>query len=119
MSEHKLGRTERERRQKCRLFAEQRGLCFYCNKHMMLTFQHLKQQPENLATLEHMDSKWSQERGKHPGEQRHVLACRKCNWTRGRLEEAAQSKEVLKARSMGIKTENMGKVDSQPEVSTV
>lgn len=43
-------------------------------------------QPDDLATIEHLDSKPSGERGKHKGEKRIVLACRRCNWTRGNAE---------------------------------
>jgi hypothetical protein len=35
--------------------------------------------PPWFATLEHLDDKWSEERGKHSGEYRVVLACWKCN----------------------------------------
>jgi hypothetical protein len=41
-----------------------------------------KVMPHNAATLDHLDSRMSPERGKHPGERRHVLACYRCNQDR-------------------------------------
>jgi hypothetical protein len=48
---------------------------------MLLFLEHADgvRPPDNLATYEHLDSKLSPERGKHPGKQRVVLACWSCN----------------------------------------
>lgn len=35
--------------------------------------------PPDAATLDHLDDRWSPERGMHPGERRRVAACRECN----------------------------------------
>lgn len=47
-------------------------------------------QPDDLATIEHLDSKLSGERGSHKGERRQVIACRRCNWERGNAELHSQ-----------------------------
>jgi hypothetical protein len=100
--------TQLKHRKVLRLFEEQDGRCFWCKKPMVL-FQrerlHRKGRkgkvrlPQNLATLEHLDSRLSPERGKHNGERRIVLACAHCNHLRGRMEQATQPKEILWERS--------------------
>lgn len=40
----------------------------------------------NMATIDHIDSRLSPERGKHPGKVRTVLSCRKCNELRAAAE---------------------------------
>lgn len=77
---------EKIKRQKLRLFARQQGKCHYCKQPMLLSFApptH-KSTPRNLATLEHLDHKFSPDRGKHSGEHRRVLACWGCNNDKGR-----------------------------------
>ncbi len=49
--------------------------------------------------MEHLDDRHSQERGKHPGEQRIVLACWECNNRRSRLMEKIQPLELLQRRA--------------------
>jgi len=83
----------RLRRQKCRLFSLQDGRCCWCNRHMFLTFKETNPQPDDMATLDHLDHKLSEDRGKHAGEVRHVLACRKCNLERGEADRKRYEKQ--------------------------
>lgn len=85
MSERAQNKKAQERRQKLALFERQNGLCFYCKQHMILSFApptHAKENPRR-ATLEHLDHRWSPDRGRHSGEYRRVLACHECNGKRG------------------------------------
>jgi 5-methylcytosine-specific restriction endonuclease McrA len=60
-----------------RLFKQQKGLCFYCNKRMSLTSRRAKGQPaKNFATFEHLIRR--SEGGKFTKEN-IVLAHRVCN----------------------------------------
>jgi hypothetical protein len=90
------------KRQKCSLFAFQEGRCYYCQQFMTLSFAppepHKSPDPRS-ATIEHLDHRFSPERGQHGGEYRKVLSCRKCNDERGRLIQASQPIEVLRERA--------------------
>lgn len=59
----------------------------------------IKNPPDNLATLDHLDSRFSQERGKHPGKVRTVLACQKCNLQRAADEARRLGAEALRRRT--------------------
>lgn len=68
------------------LFKEQKGLCHWCREPMTLIERTDKKQGEpkikrrpDEATIEHLDPRYSPERGKHAGEIRQVLACSSCN----------------------------------------
>lgn len=54
--------------------------------------------PPNQATIEHLDSRYSPERGKMAGE-RTTLACWKCNNTRNCHEQRRVPIEVRRERS--------------------
>jgi hypothetical protein len=58
-----------------------------------------KHPPDNEATIDHLDSRLSPERGMYPGLVRHVLACRVCNGRRAAEEERRLSSEELWRRS--------------------
>lgn len=53
--------------------------CYYCGRVTRLLETNGGHIPDDAATIEHLDSRYSDERGKHSGEYRRVLACRKCN----------------------------------------
>ena len=55
--------------------------------------------PPMLCTFDHFDDRYSDERGKHPGEYRNVAACWTCNNRRNQMQEAHVPKEVLWAKS--------------------
>lgn len=92
--------SARRRRKKIRLFVDQDGRCHYCRIPMLLSFHHMAHQPANLATIEHLDSRLSGERGKHHGEIRIVLACRQCNHERGTQEYNLLSLDERRERSV-------------------
>ena len=55
--------------------------------------------PDNLATIEHLDDRFSDKRGTYVNTPRTVLACSKCNRDRGRAEEEKQGVEELRQRA--------------------
>lgn len=57
--------------------------------------------PPDMCTTDHLDHKWSPERGTYPSGKviRHVAACRQCNMERGLQEEIA----LTNAKQAGIK----------------
>ncbi|HWG06018.1 MAG TPA: hypothetical protein VG271_13475 [Beijerinckiaceae bacterium] len=86
-----LTRNQRKRRQLVRLFERQNGLCFWCKKPMHL-WVHVQGEtpPIDSCTIDHLDSRLSPMRGKHPhGEIRHVASCWKCNNERANEEHRA------------------------------
>lgn len=61
-----------------------------------------KTHPDNMATLDHLRSKFDPKRpNRKPGEQRWFLSCKKCNMERGRADEKAQPIEELRRRAGG------------------
>lgn len=72
---------KRERRDK--LFKQQKGLCYYC-KGMMKKHNVGDKVMPMTCTIEHLDDKFSPERGMHQGEERTVAACSKCNTDRAK-----------------------------------
>lgn len=71
------------KKQRQKLFILQEGRCFWCDCQMVQSWEHAteKSPPDNLATLEHLDSRNSGRRGKFVDSKqiRHVVACHKCN----------------------------------------
>jgi len=99
-------RTDQKKRQKKQqrvgLYKRQKGKCFYCKDQMILIMKDLKHGSKSnpkMATFEHLDDKFSNERGNHNGEFRIVLACLECNNKQGRFNQANQSIEELRRRS--------------------
>lgn len=77
--------------------------CYYCGNLTELPphMQHLKNQKDHYATIEHIYSKYNPLR-RTPNttmEQRHVLACYKCNQEKARQDELAVGIEELRRRS--------------------
>lgn len=94
----RLSTNERKRRQKAALYWHQSGLCYYCAVPVLLKeWPRRLRQPDHLATLEHLDHKFSPERGRHQGEYRRVLACRRCNEIKGRQDAAMLARVDLGA----------------------
>lgn len=103
VSGKKLTRSQKKLRQLRWLFARQGGLCHWCEVVMQPpgTFKPKNgvPTPPRLCTLEHLDDRFSPDRGKRVGEFRRVAACHACNHARGLASQAAQPIEVLRARS--------------------
>ena len=65
--------------------------CHWCKKPTVLIERHERKKGEpkvrhrpDEATIDHLDPRHSNERGKHKGEYRRVLSCLKCNGERDR-----------------------------------
>lgn len=85
-------RKGREWRRRVNLFLRQGGLCYWCNRPMFLpvSLSGGEGNRDSMATIDHLDSRLSPERGTHKKEQRTVMAHARCNHDRGHDEEAAQ-----------------------------
>lgn len=93
--------TEWKKRYRRKLFEKQDGLCWWCKEPMQL-IENMRggRHPPRMATLEHLDDRFSPNRGRFPaGERRIVLACAKCNWEKGVESQAAQPIEELHRRA--------------------
>ncbi len=92
---------ERKRRKRKWLFDHQKGLCYWCHNPMRIIQMPAKaiNMPLDLCTLDHLDDRFSSDRGKHPNERRIVAACWKCNFDRSQERERNLPKEVLWERS--------------------
>jgi len=90
----------RNQKKRKRLFASQDGKCYWCDCQMILVEKtgNRKEFFDDEATLEHLDSRLSNQRGKSSG-RRVVLACRLCNHKRGVEEESLLPIEELHRRS--------------------
>ncbi len=105
---NKMGKSTnaRNRRRKTRRYMEQRGLCWYCQEKMILSFRaHGGNQPKRLATMEHLDDKYSGKRGKRQGEIRIVIACKECNESKGRKRTSDRPIYELWKRSSRMSVE--------------
>ena len=80
MVNNRVGRTQRHRE---KLFREQRGLCFYCQRPMLLRNGHTDgaHMPGTLATLDHIIP--ISNGGAKAPTLNTVAACRTCNGKRG------------------------------------
>lgn len=90
-------------RQKARMFSEQKGLCYYCQKPMLLIKKDWTGQkmPGNLATVEHLRHRFDVRRYEpcDGSEKRRVLACARCNG-----EQGARKERELRGEAMVINT---------------
>ena len=96
---------KKKHKKKRKLFQEQNGLCWYCKTEMILIFEKPKAKvpsPSNMATFEHLDDRFNQERGTRTGERRIVLACNQCNHAQGKQQQAEQPIKELHRRSNHI-----------------
>ena len=71
-------------RSRYRLWRAQNGRCHFCGVQTVFPDKgNGKQTPKpNWATLEHLDDRYSPNRGKYPGDYRRVMACWQCNHDR-------------------------------------
>lgn len=79
--------TKRNRLLRHKLFAKQKGKCFYCGTLMIEFAGHCQLPDDNMCTLEHMTNKLDREPGKPIG---YVAACYKCNQDKGRERVIAE-----------------------------
>lgn len=97
--------NQARKRQRDRLMELQGGLCFHCNQPMTLDgyndnpdHRH-KSAPDNQATFEHLDDKFSRLRNMPTIGRRVVLACRKCNNDRSNQTQQTIDTDELRYRS--------------------
>lgn len=103
----KQGRGNAYERWQRRQLWEMHPNCHWCQKPTILPPKYSDQFRQgqvkpNFATVEHLDSRLSHERGKHPGEFRRVIACWKCNNERNDREQRALPRQTLWERSRQI-----------------
>lgn len=107
LSEMERPRTKRTPEDKtnatrrAKLFHKQEGKCYWCELPMLLIKPPAKMEKpiRNMCTLDHLDDRFSPERGKHGGELRTVAACWQCNWNRNKQREKELPREILQAAS--------------------
>lgn len=99
MPKRKKSSQKRRKRQREILLKRQHGRCHFCKVIMCAEGYELKYKPMNLAVLFHLDSRYSDERGQHQGEFRHVLACRLCADQRSKTEQASVPLRELRIRA--------------------
>ena len=79
--------TAKHKRQTLALYWRQNGRCHWCECDMLPPgpdgATKKKRVNPRLCTLDHLDDRFSSERGKHAGEFRRVAACWQCNQDRG------------------------------------
>lgn len=91
--------SRNNRQRKNRLFYTH-PYCYWCNIKLVHPKDcDDKNQPANMATLDHLDDRYSEQRGTQPGQVRTVLACNKCNCIRSVVSTRRQSIKKLWIRS--------------------
>lgn len=66
--------------QRRKLCEKQKWKCYWCGKPMRWWNSDSPEIPGDAATLDHLDDRWSTERGMHPsGDVRRVAAHKTCN----------------------------------------
>lgn len=99
---HRLSQTQKIKRRRANLYGHQFGKCHWCSCKMVLfPTDGIQKLPDNFATIDHLRDRFNPHRLVQPvgGEQRWVLACKRCNEARGRASERGQSPEALWERS--------------------
>lgn len=94
--------SKARRRHKATLYEKQKGLCYWCGELMRLTthkFEKKERMPDDIATIDHLDSRLNPQRGTMGGTIRHVLAHKGCNEKRAAAEVAALPIEEVRRRS--------------------
>ncbi len=117
--------TPKQKRRLQYLFGTQGGRCHWCGRVMISPGQpHVKRQAMNpaLCTFDHLDDRFSPERGSHRGEPRSVAACWGCNTRRGKERQDAMPIEVLRDRAKRGRLKRMisrgiAKMQRKPDAS--
>lgn len=95
-----MSAREKKKKQRALLFVRQEGKCHWCSCDMVLMYTaDPKFHPKNLCTVDHLDDRYSPERGAHQGEFRRVAACGECNFKRAQKSESEVPIEELHRRS--------------------
>lgn len=95
-----MGSGARKRKQVWAIWERQGGKCYWCAREIFLRFRSGGGAAfPDEATLDHLDDKFSEERGQHPTEFRRVVACNDCNERRGREAQERAGIDELRRRS--------------------
>jgi hypothetical protein len=82
-----------------RLFWAQEGRCFWCGEVMTFIYSSGGYIGPEAATLEHLDSRLSPDRGQHPNQRRIVASHMRCNFEYNREDEASVGIAELQRRA--------------------
>lgn len=97
-----MSARERLRRRRAKLWHANDGRCFWCGVVTVLPAGAPRRgvpAPQNLATIDHLDDRYSPARGTMKGEERTVLACGRCNNERQKIATRAQPKNWMNLAS--------------------
>ncbi len=92
-------KTSENARKRFYLFQAQKGLCFWCGMPMTIHYLDGGKTPDDAATIEHLDSRLSPERGRHAQTRRLVAAHASCNHDYARACEKAVGIDELRRRA--------------------
>lgn len=90
--------NEKLKRRRAKLHARD-PQCHWCRTPTVLIEGHVRHKPANMATIDHLDDRFSPLRGTMGGQERTVLACDACNNRRGQERQRAVV-DVQRAKSM-------------------
>lgn len=109
-----MGTNKKRQDQLRRMFRRQEGRCHWCGVGMVPPGTHKgKGKPDpRLCTVDHLDCRYSEDRGKHAGEYRRVAACWTCNNNRATMQQANMPKEVLWRKSNAYPDERFHRASS-------
>ena len=110
--------AERKKVHRAAMFVRQKGACHYCGTQMLLMWTcPTAYRPDNLCTIEHLRDRFHPDRQEPGNDRRHVAACLKCNFEKGRESVLAQPiHERWKAAGaypLGIEPPIAAKVESE------
>lgn len=95
--------TKEDRAQLAKLYDQQHGKCHWCGIAMRPPGSFVPRRgrklPKDLCTYDHLDDRFSAERGKHAWTRRNVAACWQCNFDRHIESQKSQPIELLRQRS--------------------
>lgn len=106
--------TEKKKRLKTLLYQQQNGKCCYCESDMLLSFEnHIGQQPNNLATFEHVYHLWEPDRHKKGNKDKVMLACYQCNHKKGIEFVRRTPLEIRRKMAVRLDTEQFHELITQ------
>lgn len=92
---HKMKKTGKQKKQQRRMicWVRQGGLCYYCRVPTTLPTLNVGHPTDTTATLEHLRDRFDTSRGVDNGREHTVMACHKCNHTRGLIRNNCKRKK--------------------------
>lgn len=89
----------KKQRKRLRMFLRQGGKCHWCGGRMFFSLGQGGSFHDDEATIEHLDHRYSPERGKHPGEYRLAATHNRCNRDFAKRCEQSVGIDELRRRS--------------------